>query len=95
MWKEKFIKDELAIMVDPRGGGLHNPNMAILYEYFDGDELLKHMEQEFRHEQFIWMAWFEVSSIGKEVVFTWIGRTSHLYLVKWISTWCQELWICL
>ncbi len=51
MRKENFIKDELAIMVDPRGGGLHNPNMAILYEYFDGDELLKHMEQEFRHEQ--------------------------------------------
>jgi hypothetical protein len=56
--------------------------MEILNEIFNGDELLTHMEQEFRHDQNFWMAWFEVSNIGKEVVFTWIGRTSHLYLVS-------------
>ncbi len=64
------MREELATMVDPRGGELHNPNMEILNEYFDGDELLKHVEQEFRHDQFFWMAWFDVSSIRKEVVFT-------------------------
>jgi hypothetical protein len=52
MRREKFMREELATMVDPRGGELHNPNMEILNEYFDGDELLKHVEQEFRHDQF-------------------------------------------
>jgi hypothetical protein len=45
------MREELTTMVDPRGGGLHNPNMEILNKYFDGDELLQHMEQEFRHDQ--------------------------------------------
>jgi hypothetical protein len=46
------MRKELTIMVYPRGGRLHNPNMEIWNEYFDGDELVKHIEQEFRHDQF-------------------------------------------
>jgi hypothetical protein len=45
------MREEFTAMIDPRDGGLHNPNMEILNEIFNGDELLTHMEQEFRHDQ--------------------------------------------